>query len=76
MLGLSLGGIVAGAVVTEQVFAWPGIGQLLIRSVETRDIAVLQFIVLMVALTMTLTNLLVDLVYILLDPRMRGGANG
>ncbi len=76
MLGLSLGGIVAGAVVTEQVFSWPGIGRLLIRSVETRDIAVLQFIVLMVALTMTVTNLLVDLVYVILDPRMRGGQNG
>lgn len=75
MLGLSLGGIVAGAVVTEQVFSWPGIGQLLIRSVETRDIAVLQFIVLMVALVMTVTNLLVDLLYAVLDPRMRGGAN-
>lgn len=73
MLGLSLGGIVAGAVVTEQVFSWPGVGQLLIRSVETRDIAVLQFIILMVALTMTVTNLLVDLIYLALDPRMRGG---
>lgn len=76
MLGLSLGGIVAGAVVTEQVFSWPGVGRLLIRSVETRDIAVLQFIVLVVAFVMTITNLLVDLLYLALDPRMRSNANG
>lgn len=71
MLGLSLGGIVAGAVVTEQVFAWPGVGQLLVRSVATRDIAVVQFLVLMVALSMTIANLLVDILYTFLDPRIR-----
>lgn len=71
MLGLSLGGIVAGAVVTEQVFAWPGVGQLLVRSVATRDIAVVQFLVLMVALSMTAANLLVDILYTVLDPRIR-----
>jgi peptide/nickel transport system permease protein len=71
MLGFSLGGMVAGAVVTEQVFAWPGVGQLLVRSVATRDIAVVQFLVLMVALSMTIANLLVDILYTVLDPRIR-----
>lgn len=71
LLGLSLGGLIAGAVVTEQVFAWPGVGQLLVRSVATRDIATVQFIVLAVALTMVVANLLVDVLYLLLDPRIR-----
>ncbi len=71
LIGLSLGALIAGSVVTEQVFAWPGVGQLLVRSVATRDIAVVQFLVLAVALTMTLTNLLVDLLYLAIDPRIR-----
>ncbi len=71
LIGLSLGGLIAGSVVTEQVFAWPGVGQLLVRSVETRDIAVVQFIVLVVAFTMTLANLVVDLLYLAIDPRIR-----
>ncbi|RUT35049.1 ABC transporter permease [Arsenicitalea aurantiaca] len=75
MLGLSLGGLVAGAVVTEQVFSWPGVGQLLIRSVQTRDIAVIQFSVIAVSFTMTLANLVVDLVYFWLDPRIRRSGN-
>ena len=76
LLGLSIGGLVAGAVVTEQVFSWPGVGQLLVRSVQTRDIAVIQFIVIVVALTMTLTNLAVDTLYTILDPRIRSARNG
>ena len=71
LIGLSLGGLIAGSVVTEQVFAWPGVGQLLVRSVATRDIATVQFIVLMVALTMVFANLLVDLLYLVIDPRIR-----
>ena len=71
LLGLSLGTLIAGSVVTEQVFAWPGVGQLLVRSVITRDIAVVQFLVLAVAGTMVLANLLVDLLYLVIDPRIR-----
>lgn len=71
LIGLSLGGLIAGSVVTEQVFSWPGVGQLLVRSVQTRDIAVVQFIVLTVAFTMTLVNLVVDLLYTVIDPRIR-----
>ena len=71
LIGLSLGGLIAGSVVTEQVFAWPGVGQLLVRSVATRDIATVQFVVLMVALTMVMANLLVDLLYLVIDPRIR-----
>ncbi|MEO1016600.1 MAG: ABC transporter permease [Pseudomonadota bacterium] len=71
LIGLSLGALIAGSVVTEQVFAWPGVGQLLVRSVATRDIAVVQFLVLAVAMTMTLANLAVDLLYHTIDPRIR-----
>lgn len=71
LLGLSLGGLIAGSVVTEQVFAWPGVGQLLVRSVATRDIATVQFIVLAIATTMVIANLLVDLLYLVIDPRIR-----
>ena len=71
LIGLSLGALIAGSVVTEQVFAWPGVGQLLVRSVATRDIATVQFIVLAVAFTMVLANLMVDLLYLVIDPRIR-----
>ncbi|MEJ6395929.1 ABC transporter permease [Gymnodinialimonas sp. 2305UL16-5] len=71
LIGLSLGALVAGSVVTEQVFAWPGVGQLLIRSVATRDLAQVQFLVLVVAFTMVTANLIVDLLYLIIDPRIR-----
>ena len=71
LIGLSLGALIAGSVVTEQVFAWPGVGQLLVRSVATRDIATVQFIVLAVAFTMVVANLIVDLLYLVIDPRIR-----
>ncbi len=71
LVGLSLGSLIAGSVVTEQVFAWPGVGQLLVRSVATRDIATVQFIVLAVAFTMVLANFTVDMLYLVMDPRIR-----
>ena len=71
LIGLSLGSLVAGSVVTEQVFAWPGVGQLLVRSVATRDLAQVQFIVLVVAFTMVMANLVVDMLYLVIDPRIR-----
>lgn len=71
LVGLSLGGLIAGSIVTEQVFAWPGVGQLLVRSVATRDIATVQFIVLAIAVTMICANLIVDLLYLAIDPRIR-----
>lgn len=71
LIGLSLGALVAGSVVTEQVFAWPGVGQLLVRSVATRDLAQVQFLVLVVAFTMVVANLIVDMLYLIIDPRIR-----
>lgn len=68
--GFWIGLIIAGAVVTESIFAWPGIGRLLVYSVKHRDYNVVQVIVMMISLSMVLTNLTVDLVYGLLDPRV------
>lgn len=76
IVGFSLGGMIGGAVVTENVFAWPGVGRLLTNSVADRDLAVVQGIVVLVAITMVVANLLVDLTYGWLDPRVRVGAAG
>ena len=66
-----MGGLVAGAIVTESVFAWPGVGRLLVDSVRLRDLAVVQAIVLLVAATMVLANLAVDLISAWLNPRLQ-----
>ncbi len=70
VLGLRMGGLISGTVVVETVFAWPGIGQLLVTAVSQRDLAVVQTIVLLVALTMVLANFFVDVAYRWLDPRI------
>lgn len=75
IVGLKLGEVIGGAVVTENVFAWPGVGRLLTQAVANRDLAVVQCIVMLIALTMVTANLLVDLLYGWLDPRIRVGAS-
>lgn len=69
--GLKLGDLVAGSVVVETVFAWPGVGRLLVNSVASRDFAVVQAILIMVAVSMIIANLAVDVIYTLIDPRLR-----
>ncbi|MGZ9724184.1 ABC transporter permease [Rhizobium miluonense] len=71
VMGMMLGGLVAGAVVTESVFAWPGIGRLLVTSVASRDLSVVQAILLLIGCAMVAANLAVDMIYGLLDPRLR-----
>jgi peptide/nickel transport system permease protein len=71
VLGFKIGGLISGAVVTETVFAWPGIGRLLVTAVAQRDLAVVQAIILLVAATMVVANLVVDSLYGWLDPRVR-----
>lgn len=73
VIGQSFGVLVAGAVVTETIFNIPGIGQLIINSVERRDYLVIQGIVLFVTLMYLLINLIIDLLYGLIDPRVRLG---
>jgi len=71
LLGLQLGALLAGAVITETVFSWPGIGSLLIESIQKRDYPVAQGCVLLVAVSYLLVNTTTDLLYQLLDPRIR-----
>jgi len=69
--GLQFGGLLEGAVITETVFAWPGIGQLLVGSILARDYPVVQGAVLLIAVAFILINLIVDLLYGTIDPRIR-----
>lgn len=70
IVGLQIGGIIEGAVVTETVFTWPGVGRLAVESIFNRDYTVVQGIVLFAAFSYLIANLLVDLVYAWLDPRI------
>jgi len=74
IVGFMVGSLIAGAVVVESVFSWPGVGRLLVVAVANRDLAVVQCILLLVAITMVTSNLIVDLMYGVLDPRLRSGA--
>jgi len=71
LLGLQLGGLLAGAVVTETVFSWPGIGSLMIESIQRRDYPLVQGCVLLVAFFYVLVNRLTDFLYGVVDPRVR-----
>jgi peptide/nickel transport system permease protein len=73
LLGLQLGALLAGAVITETVFSWPGVGLLTIESIQSRDYPVLQACVLLISVTYVLVNLLTDIVYAFIDPRIRIG---
>jgi peptide/nickel transport system permease protein len=74
LLGLQLGALLAGAVITETVFSWPGIGLLTIESIQSRDYPVVQACVLLISVTYVLVNLLTDLAYAWIDPRVRLGS--
>lgn len=71
VLGLQVGAVLTGAVITETIFAWPGIGRLLIQSIGFRDYPLVQGCILLIAVTYVSVNLLTDLAYGLLDPRIR-----
>src|SRR6266851_42443 len=73
VVGLNIGRLIGGAVITESIFALPGIGRLLVESIYTRDFIVLQGCVLFVAVAFVVVNFLVDLLYAALDPRIRHG---
>ena len=71
VMGLQFGTLLSGAVLTETVFAWPGIGRLIVEAILARDYPVVQGAVLLIALTFVFVNLVVDLLYRVLDPRIR-----
>ena len=71
VIGLQFGLLMGGAILTETIFSWPGVGQIAIQSVERRDYAMIQGVVLYGATFFVLVNLLVDVLYAVLDPRVR-----
>ncbi len=71
LLGLQLGGLLTGTIVTEIIFSWPGLGRLLITAISARDYPLVEGCVLTFALTYVLVNLVTDLAYALIDPRVR-----
>ena len=73
LIGLQIGALLAGAVITEIVFSWPGLGQLTIESIQKRDYPVVQACILLISTTYVVVNTLTDIVYGLLDPRIRLG---
>ena len=71
VVGLQFGALLTGAIITETVFSWPGVGRLLIQAIRLRDYPLIQGGVLAIAMTYLLLNLVTDLVYAALDPRIR-----
>jgi peptide/nickel transport system permease protein/oligopeptide transport system permease protein len=71
LAGLQTGAVLTGAVITETIFAWPGIGRLLVQSIGFRDYPMVQGCILLIAVTYVGVNIAVDLVYAVLDPRIR-----
>ncbi|WP_306004898.1 ABC transporter permease [Aquicoccus porphyridii] len=71
IIGFMVGSLVAGAVVIESIFSWPGLGRLLVGAVANRDLAVVQTILILIGFTMVFANLMVDLAYGWVDPRLR-----
>jgi ABC-type dipeptide/oligopeptide/nickel transport system permease component len=71
IIGLQFGAVLTGAVITETIFSWPGIGRLLIQSIGFRDYPLVQGCILLIAFSYVMVNLLTDLLYGVLDPRIR-----
>ncbi|HVC00193.1 MAG TPA: ABC transporter permease, partial [Candidatus Dormibacteraeota bacterium] len=68
---LQFGTLLAGTIVTEMIFSWPGIGRLAVNAIESRDYPLLQGCILVIAVSYVLVNLLTDIVYAVVDPRVR-----
>lgn len=71
IIGLQFGALLGGSIITEKVFSWPGVGRLMIDSIQRRDYPVVQGCILVIALTYVVINLLTDILYAALDPRIR-----
>jgi peptide/nickel transport system permease protein len=72
--GLQAGGLLAGAIITETIFAWPGLGRLVVQAIDARDYPLVQGCVLAIAFTYLLMNTATDLLHRVLDPRLRDAA--
>ncbi|MEK6680565.1 MAG: nickel ABC transporter permease [Nitrospirota bacterium] len=71
VIGLQFGALLAGAVITETIFSWPGIGRLMIQGIYTRDYPIVQGCILIIALSYVLINLITDILYSYIDPRIK-----
>ncbi len=71
ILGLQFGALLAGTIVTETIFSWPGIGRLTVQAINARDYPLLQGCILLIAVTYVFVNLLTDVIYAVVDPRVR-----
>jgi peptide/nickel transport system permease protein len=71
VVGLQFGALLGGAVITESIFAWPGVGRLTIQAIQAKDLPLVQACVLLLAVIFVVANLVVDLLYAYLDPRIR-----
>ena len=71
VIGLQVGGLLGGAILTETIFSWPGIGRWVFESIQFRDYPVIQNVILVIALIFVTVNLIVDLSYAVIDPRIR-----
>jgi ABC-type dipeptide/oligopeptide/nickel transport system permease component len=71
ILALQFGSLLTGAIITEQIFSWPGLGRLLIQSINTRDYPQVQASILVIALTYIMVNFISDLLYGIVDPRIK-----
>jgi ABC-type dipeptide/oligopeptide/nickel transport system permease component len=71
ILGLQFGTLLAGTIVTETIFSWPGIGRLAVQAIQARDYPLLQGCILFIAISYVVVNLLTDIVYVFIDPRVR-----
>ena len=71
VIGLQFGALLGGAVITETIFAWPGVGRLTIQAIQSKDLPLVQACVLLLAVIFVVVNLVVDLLYAYLDPRIR-----
>ena len=73
IMSLQFGSLLAGSIITETVFSWPGIGRLTVQAIQTRDYPLVQGCVLVIAVSYLLVNFLTDIVYKLVDPRISYG---
>jgi ABC-type dipeptide/oligopeptide/nickel transport system permease component len=71
ILGLQFGTLLAGTIVTETIFSWPGIGRLTVQAISSRDYPLLQACTLVISVSYVAVNLLTDLLYAVIDPRVR-----
>ena len=76
LLGLQLVALLSGAILVENIFAWPGVGRYVFTAIQMRDYPVVQGTVLLIALLYVAVNTAIDLVYGIVDPRIRGSAQG